>query len=73
MRPKSFWFHYNKPASSQAKKPQITIHYDKQCHIVDNVICEVPTAGRIRNSQPRWVVAGKTKGITIKDGVATIS
>ncbi len=73
MKLKSFWFHYNKPASQQAKKPQITIHYNQQCIIVDNLICEVPIVGRLRKSQPRWVVAGKTKGITIKNGIATIS
>jgi hypothetical protein len=67
-----FWFHYNKPASNSAKKPQITVHYKGACHVVDNVVCNVKTEGRIRNSQPRWVIAGKTKDIRFENGVAII-
>ena len=70
---KSFFFHYNKPASSKAGKPQITIHYNKQCLIVDNLICNVPTFGRLRNSQPRFVVAGKCNSLVIENGIATIN
>ena len=70
---RSFWFHYNKPASNKAGKPQITVHYMNVCHIVDNVTCNVPTAGRIRKEQPRWVIAGKTKEIIFEDGIAIIN
>lgn len=71
---RSFWFHYNKPASNKVKKPQITLHYKNACHIVDNVVCNVPVAGRIRNTQPRWVMAGKTeKEIEFKNGIAYIN
>lgn len=70
---RAFWFHYNKPASKTVGKPQITIHYKNECIIVDNLICNVPTLGRLRKTQPHWVVAGKTRGIDIKDGIATIS
>jgi hypothetical protein len=69
----SFWFHYNKPASTKSGKPQITIHHKKSCIIVDNVICKVPTMGRIRKTQPRWVVAGKANDIKFENNVAIIS
>ena len=69
---RAFWFHYNKPASQQKKKPQITIHYKGACHIVDNLECDVPTKGRLRNQQPRWVVAGKCENIEFVDGIAKI-
>jgi hypothetical protein len=58
---KAFWFHYNKPASQRVGKPQITIHINNQCHIVDNIIVDVPTRGRIRKQQPYFVMAGKTE------------
>ena len=70
---KVFWFHYNKPESNKMGKPQINIHYNKSCIFVDNLIINVPTAGRLRKTQPRWVVAGKAKEIIFKDGVATIN
>lgn len=68
---KAFWFHYNKPASAKSGKPQITLHWNGACNILDNIICKVPTSGRIRKKQPRWVIAGKGN-VTIKDGVAEI-
>lgn len=71
---RSFWFHYNKPASRAAKKTQVTIHYKGECLIVDNLVLKgVDVAGRHRKTQPYWVLAGKTKGITIEKGVAIIS
>lgn len=69
---RSFWFHYNKPESRKVGKPQITVHFNNACHIVDNISCEVPLTGRIRKTQPHWVMAGKSSSITIKDGIATI-
>lgn len=68
-----FFFHYNKPASRSAGKPQITIHYKNQCLIVDNIICNVKTFGRIKKRQPHFVVAGNANKIDIKDNVANIS
>lgn len=72
MKSKAFWFHYNKPASQKKEKPQITVHFNKTCLIVDNVKCSVPTEGRLRSSQPKFVMAGKAKSIEIIDGVALI-
>jgi len=51
MRPKAFFYHYNKPRSQSLKKVQVSLHYDDKCHIVDNIICDVRTVGRIRKSQ----------------------
>lgn len=69
-----FWFHYNKPASVKAGRPQITIHYKKACHVVDNLVCNVVTQGHIRKGeQPNFVIKGKCRGFEIKDQVAYIS
>lgn len=59
--PRAFTLHYNKPASAQAREPRISVHVAGACHIVSNVICSVPTWGRIRKTQPRWVLAGKAR------------
>ncbi len=69
---KVFYFHYNKPASKRAKKVQISVHYDKQCIIVDNVICNVQTFGKINKTQPYFVMKGKCESVDIIDGIATI-
>lgn len=62
---KVFWFHFNKPASKKAGKPIISLHYDNTCHMVDNVICEGPTSGKINKRQPHFVVRGYTSSILI--------
>lgn len=70
---RSFWFHYNKPESRKVGRPQITIHYMGSCHIVENLKCNVSVTGRVRKTQPFWVICGKTSTIDIVDGIATIS
>lgn len=59
MRLKSFWFHYNKPASRKAGKPKLTVHFNKTCYIVDSIAIKCPTESKIRESQPHVVIAGK--------------
>jgi hypothetical protein len=70
---KTFFFHYNKPASQRLGKPKISVHYDKTCHIVDNVVCDVPTFGKINKRQPIFVMKGKCKNFVIKKGIAIIT
>lgn len=67
-----FFFHYNKPASKSRGQPIISLHYSKTCHLINNLICDVPTKGKIRTKQPQFVICGKAKSIVIEDGVATI-
>lgn len=59
LKPRAFFFHYNKPASLAAKRPVISVHQDKVCHLTGNVDCRVPVQGRIRKTQPYFVMAGK--------------
>lgn len=68
-----FWFHYNKPASRVANKPQITLHFNKTCHIIDNIECKVPTYGNIRKRQPYFVLKCNAYNIKIENGVAVIT
>ncbi len=67
---KVFWFHYNKPLSKMANKPQISIHYNKTCYIVDNIVCEIATSGNLRKFQPYFVIKGKCKSFEIKNNIA---
>ncbi len=69
---RSFFFHFNKPASAKAKKPQISLHYHGACYIVDNIICNVPTRGHVRKSQPVFIMVGKCRSIVVENNIATL-
>lgn len=71
-KPRVFFFHYNKPTSQRVGKAQISVHYKNTCHIVDNVICNVPTYGHISKRQPRFVMKGKAQKLVIENNIAKI-
>lgn len=74
MKPKRFFFHYNKPESQRQGKPIITLHFNKSCYLVENIECQVPTFGRIRiNKQPHFVMVGKALNIQVINNVAKIT
>lgn len=57
---RAFFFHFNKPASRRAKKPQWSVHFMDTCHIVDNVVFNnLVIKTRTRKTQPIGVLAGK--------------
>ena len=72
MTEKVFYYHYNKPASAKAGKPQLSVHYDKKCQIVDGLVCAVPTFSHINKRQPKVVMKGRGV-VTVTDGIAHIS
>lgn len=73
-RRRAFFLHYHKPATAQAGAPRISVHVAGVCHIVTNVVCNTPTTGRIRKTQPRWVLAGKASSFDLQpDGSMIIS
>lgn len=63
--PRAFFLHYSKPATRQAGAPRISVHVAGTCHIVTNVFCQVSTHGRIRKTQPRWVLAGRARHFVV--------
>ncbi len=65
MKPKTFFFHYNKPASRVAKKPLMSVHFDKKCYIVDHISCRIGVDTLHRKKQPYCVMKGKCFGIKI--------
>lgn len=66
------YYHYNKPASLKAGKPQISLHYQKACHLVDALECNVPCQSKINKIQPRFVMKGAASNITIENGKGII-
>ena len=68
----AFWFHYNRPASAQQGHPVMTVHYKGECHLVRDVVCNVPVHTRERSKQPRLVMAGKGD-VCISNNIAFIN
>jgi hypothetical protein len=58
-----FFFHYNKPLSKQLGKTMWSVHHRGKCHMVENIICEVPLESKTNKRQPYAVMQGFTKGL----------
>jgi hypothetical protein len=73
MKPKRFFFHFNRPASQKAGTPKMSVHWDNSCQIVDKVVCAAPTQSKINKHQPRVVMQGTTTTVNIVnvEGVVT--
>lgn len=70
---RSFFFHFNKPETLRRGRPTISVHFKGACHLVDNIVCRVPTTGRVRNTSPKFVMTGKAQDVEIdSSNVATI-
>lgn len=67
-----FFFHYNKPATQKAGKPQLSVHYKGKCHVVDALDCRVPCYSHINKEQPRLVMKGTAIEIRISNNEALI-
>ena len=65
MKKYTFSFHYNKPESKKAGRPRLTVHWQNVCHIVDEVICNVPTHTKENKRQPRCVMTGKASYVFV--------
>lgn len=51
----------------------MTVHWNKQCIPVQNVICKVPTETKWNKQQPQLVMRGFAKQVIIKGNTAIIS
>jgi hypothetical protein len=67
-----FYLHYNKPASIKRGKPVISIHYRKQCLLVENFRFSGEIEGKINSRQPKFVIKGLASSITIENNIAII-
>lgn len=71
-KPRVFNFHYNKPASKAAGRNILTVHYMKQCLLVEEIDCQVPVKTKSRKRQPHCVMQGKGV-VNIVGNVAVIT
>lgn len=68
-KPKTFFFHYNKPSTVRTGKVQMSAHVDGQCLIADAVVCHVPCQSKENKRQPRLVMKGKRRSVELVNGV----
>lgn len=68
-----FYFHYHKALSKKLGKPQLSLHFKKQCHFVDKIYCGVKTYSHNNKCQPHVVIKGDAREIEILDGCASIN
>lgn len=66
MKPRRFFYHYFKA------KDKMSVHFDSACCVVDRVVCKVPCESHRQKRQPRLIMRGFAKYVTVADGVATI-
>ena len=66
MKKYRFFYHYNK------KEGKLTVHYKKQCHFVDNLICKVPTDSKWNKIQPYLVIQGYATEVKVLNNIAYI-
>jgi len=66
MRKYRFFYHYNKAHD------KMTVHFRDTCYIVDSVTCMPSCATKRNRRQPRLVMQGFAKGVTIDRGMAVI-
>lgn len=58
-KPKAFYFHYNKQQSRAAGKNILTVHYMKQCILVEEIDCQVPVKTKSRKKATSLRYAGQ--------------
>ena len=64
-----FFYHYNKPVSNKEGRNVLTLHYKVKCHLVNRIICEVPTESHDQKAQPRCVIRGWANSVDIYDSM----
>jgi hypothetical protein len=66
MKKKRFFYHYYK------QKKAMSVHFDGKCHVVMNIICNVPCETKWNDKQPNLVMRGFASKVLITDNVAYI-
>ena len=64
--PRRFFFHYNKHTGN------MTVHVNKRCIPVRNVVCQVPVSTKYNTRQPRLVMQGFATVVEILGDLALI-
>lgn len=72
MKPRRFFFHYNKPASQRAGRKLLSLHYRNLCLIVEKIHCLVPCESKVNRRQPFVVMQGFARDVMENGKEATI-
>lgn len=63
-KPRRFFYHFYK------QKGRMSVHFAGACHVVDNIHCFVPCETKWNKRQPKLVMQGFARKLTILYGVA---
>lgn len=67
MKPRRFFFHFRKQTG------ELTLHWNKQCISVKDVVCNVPVETKWNKQQPHVVLQGWATSVVIDGKTATIN
>lgn len=66
MKPRRFFFHYRKQTG------ELTLHWNKQCISVRDIICNVPVETKWNKIQPLLVLQGWATSVIVENKIAVI-
>jgi hypothetical protein len=66
LKKRRFFFHFRKSTG------ELTLHWNKQCIQVKDIVCNVPLETKWNKQQPRVVLRGFASDIQITNGKALI-
>lgn len=59
MKPKRFFYHYNKPEAHKQGRNVITIHWEEACHMVNKIMTlGLDVESHDQKRQPRCIMRG---------------
>jgi len=75
MKPKRFFYHYNKPEARKQGRNVITIHWQNTCHLVNKIMTlGLDVESHEQKNQPRCIMRGfaqKVEFTNNEDGTIT--
>lgn len=67
MKPKRFFFHFRKSTG------ELTLHWNKQCIPLKDIVCNVPVETKWNKQQPKVVLQGFAHNVDITGEKAIIT
>jgi len=66
VKPRRFFFHYRKQTR------ELTLHWNKQCISVRDIVCNVPVETKWNKRQPLVVLQGWATSVIVENKIAVI-
>lgn len=67
MKPRRFFFHFRKQTG------EMTLHWNKQCIPIKDIVCNVPVETKWNKQQPRIVLQGWATSVEVENKKAIIN